>query len=1270
MRRARPKECVGCPLYSIGSGFMEPEGTGTNGVMIVGEALGEQEARDGLPFRPSAPAGHVLETAIRNNGTDRQQYVLTNIVRCFASHRTTVLTSIGPVELYKCANHLVMTRSGEFRAVQSVIHNKVRSKFYKVTYEVCGNLAQRPVSTMVTEDHRFLVDDEWSHVPSLKVGDRIRCIAERCCECGSVFTRHHYHQFRSIPFCSNTCHNRFAARKGIDKMRASMLESYRMGKRDPYAITKAANVAFRALLNSGWRTPKTDEGIARQRIRAALTRQAFGLSNNYRWIGHGESVVAQVLESAGHEYTSQFALDGYNYDFKVGNVLVEVDGNGQRLNTTRKQVTALKDALAESHGYKVVHVSNEHPQEVLNLLDNDNHEYVFSECKVVSIDGPIERQGSWTLAVEGDHSYIGHGTVSHNCQPPRNELLGAPYAHAAINHCKVHFRKDIERFQPKVIVAAGAIATRTLTQLTGQKMRLEDLQGFALEAPEYPGVRVIPTYHPSYIQRGAWQVFPLLRLALARATQLAKDGWQEPNYDFAENATVNQIEELAEYLEENPHVDLNVDVETDGGEMELPEDGDEEDEEEAEVSGCNISTNAIITQFNFSISPDTGYAIEFTPDTQPVIQRALATQNPKNGHNFEGYDRAVLKYNNLFINGRVDDTMLMFHHLNPDLPGSYKKLAGDTVKEQGSFASLQFCASFYGAKFPWKHLRLERGDFYGCLDGANGILVYQGAKREMEKMGVWESYDTFVRRLRPILADAERRGIPVNRKKLQEFIAFLMVKEEEKKKELYPLIPQDLRPSKQKFGLKRVPKSTEGLVLRTFHLEEAERCGCVKTVRGKVCSACLGSRQCLECGSTGKTPSKYVPDANCLLCKGSGELKGDVRRWCELKDFNANSHVQMKEYANYRHHRIPKNSKRKYAMDKETLERLEKSTGDPVYRIVREAKAVTKMRGTYGEGWLKRTGSDDCVHTQFLFLPATGQLSSSNPNIQNTPHPVKQGEYATRFRDAIEAKPGHVLIEADYRSFHAQTLAWEAKDWQYLRLAKLDAHSYLTGYVKRIEGYRSALGWDDEKLKAWLKVIKKTCERERNEKYKPALLGWGFGLGGTRLYNSNPDAFSGVREAMGVFDALDAAFPITAEYRRQSPEKAHQQKYLKSAFDCIRWFWNVKIYDFRSKSWEHGMDWDRSIAFRPANDAFCHKKLALLRCREKEYTERYGFINDIHDSFVFHCREELAEECIHNVKMEMEAPSEVMKMPTGEGFSVEVEVKVGKTWAAMEEVKA
>ena len=78
----RPDECRPCELDALAEGFSEPDGLGTYGVGLVGEALGQQEAKDGLPFRPFAPAGSILMRALRRGGLEREGFFLFNALAC------------------------------------------------------------------------------------------------------------------------------------------------------------------------------------------------------------------------------------------------------------------------------------------------------------------------------------------------------------------------------------------------------------------------------------------------------------------------------------------------------------------------------------------------------------------------------------------------------------------------------------------------------------------------------------------------------------------------------------------------------------------------------------------------------------------------------------------------------------------------------------------------------------------------------------------------------------------------------------------------------------------------------------------------------------------------------------------------------------------------------------------------------------------------------------------------------------------------------------
>src|ERR1035437_4317471 len=77
-----PSSCDSCPCHDHGTDFSQPEGMATLKVCVVAEASGEGEARDGLPLRRGAPSGAIFERTLRRLGLSRDQFVVTNCLRC------------------------------------------------------------------------------------------------------------------------------------------------------------------------------------------------------------------------------------------------------------------------------------------------------------------------------------------------------------------------------------------------------------------------------------------------------------------------------------------------------------------------------------------------------------------------------------------------------------------------------------------------------------------------------------------------------------------------------------------------------------------------------------------------------------------------------------------------------------------------------------------------------------------------------------------------------------------------------------------------------------------------------------------------------------------------------------------------------------------------------------------------------------------------------------------------------------------------------------
>ena len=80
----KPLTCSGCPLYEAPYGkhigFSYPCGDGTKGVMLVGEALGETEEKEGMAF--VGKSGYFLFQQLQRAGIERDGFTIFNSIAC------------------------------------------------------------------------------------------------------------------------------------------------------------------------------------------------------------------------------------------------------------------------------------------------------------------------------------------------------------------------------------------------------------------------------------------------------------------------------------------------------------------------------------------------------------------------------------------------------------------------------------------------------------------------------------------------------------------------------------------------------------------------------------------------------------------------------------------------------------------------------------------------------------------------------------------------------------------------------------------------------------------------------------------------------------------------------------------------------------------------------------------------------------------------------------------------------------------------------------
>lgn len=798
------------------------------------------------------------------------------------------------------------------------------------------------------------------------------------------------------------------------------------------------------------------------------------------------------------------------------------------------------------------------------------------------------------------------------CQPPKNKLSGAAYEHEAIAHCRPNLESAIAQRKPKVIFALGDIALRSLTGMTGEKRSISYLRGYPLPYIEDSSIHVVSTFHPAFIQRGSSWAIPVALYDLKMAIRIAKGGFEPKPVKYDIHPSLDDAWGFVERVRRNPTQLLTYDIET-------PNSKDTAEDEREDDPSYEILS------IQFSLAPQEGIFFPWKGGYIDAAKAILAEMNPKANHNVLNFDNPRLRHHKAVINGRIDDTLHMWGHLQPDLPGH-----------------LQGVASFFGMDYPWKHLSKSEEETYGCADVDAVQRIMATLPSDLKMRGVWDSYERHVHDFYSIMSDMSDRGMPIDdgqrvlvKKSMENRLTQLDI-------ELQPLIPDAAKVKKCYKGLN---PELRGLLKEGTPIEDIE------------------SRHFLK--------TRIKDDVEEIEGYRYQFIDG---KWWKLGDFLPNSGPQLVAYMKAKGHKVPlkreedDEGNRKTSTEKKELERLFAATKDPVYKIALEMKEAGKFLGTYLNKF--EPAEDGCVHTVFTFSGATGQLGSKKIPILNIP---KRSALAKAIRQLIVAKAGHKLVEIDMRAFHARTLGFEARDASYMRAADLDIHSLVSGHVLKVHDAHQMLEKSDDELRDYFKWYKSDPDRlaHRDNKAKPSCLGIGFGLGARKLYQMNLESFESEKEARMVIDTIRDLFPPIFAYQEATREDAHIRRFILSPYKFIRWFWDVKRWDSKQRKMVNSTDAESCVAFKPANDAFGMIRDTFLRMDAKGMLDKYGLCNAVHDSAVFHCPDRLVEECIHLATAELMQPSLVLSDPkvAPDGLVVGAEPSVGNDWSKMEKVE-
>lgn len=437
---------------------------------------------------------------------------------------------------------------------------------------------------------------------------------------------------------------------------------------------------------------------------------------------------------------------------------------------------------------------------------------------------------------------------------------------------------------------------------------LLDERGYIRPGPS--GSYVVPTVHPTFIQRGQSRYSAAFIADLQKAVRLAQQGMPAQVLDYeldpSPMAAYGWAKRYLLALSMEPHTRLAFDIETPGK---------GNDEEELEVGDSGHDRTWTIERIGFSYKGLGALSIPWAPEHMATIRALMGSQGQKVVWN-AGFDVPRIKHQGVAIGGVVHDAMVAWHILHSDLP-----------------KSLNFVATFTCPFQPrWKHLSGARPAFYNATDADVELRSMEVIEKGLREAGMWDVYQRDVVDLEPILVYMSSMGMPVDMAVREDRAIKLAEKQQSVLQEMTELIPLEARKIEHVF--QKTPSSTDGLHSRP------------------------GIRimpTCSNCGLTGPRKDhfkRYVKKSNPCAGAGLQHRAIEVVEWYRLGEFTP-SRDALTRYHQHLKRPLPmtydKKERRKRVSfaEKQIKEMIIKYPDDNLYRLVLDYREIDKLAGTY-----------------------------------------------------------------------------------------------------------------------------------------------------------------------------------------------------------------------------------------------------------------------------------------------------------------------------------
>lgn len=323
-----------------------------------------------------------------------------------------------------------------------------------------------------------------------------------------------------------------------------------------------------------------------------------------------------------------------------------------------------------------------------------------------------------------------------------------------------------------------------------------------------------------------------------------------------------------------------------------------------------------------------------------------------------------------------------------------------------------------------------------------------------------------------------------------------------------------------------------------------------------------------------------------------------------------------------------KKTKTGWSTNADVLEKLRFES--PAIDLVLSYRTLAKLKSTYCDGLLKVVAPDGRIHSSFNQTETrTGRISSTEPNLQNIPVRTELGREMRRF---FVARPGWVLVDADYSQIELRVLAHVADDKNMIQafLDSDDIHRRTAAQVFHLP----------ENMVTPL----------MRSRAKAVNFGIVYGIG---AFSLSQDIHVSMREAKQYIDDYLANFSGVDAYMKRVVEDAKQKGYVETMFGRRRYLPELASSNHNLRAFGERVARNMPIQGTAADII----KIAMIRVEKRLAREKMKsrLILQVHDELIV---ESPAEEALRAASL----LTEEMQNAVSLAVPLTADAKIGDNW--------